>query len=90
MCSLDHSRVAVPDCKRGIAITWLTSLSQPHQIPLGSICKPTRGHEVKEGKLERRELMVGAWGSAEMMVLEWKVLRSESSRRERESRRNAI
>lgn len=33
MCGLDHGRVAVPNCKRGICIKWPTSPSQPHQMP---------------------------------------------------------
>lgn len=82
MCSLDHGRVAVPDCKRGITIMWPTSLSRTHQIPLTPSANPP-------GELERWELMVG-WGRTEMMILEWKVLRSESSRRKRGSHRNAI
>lgn len=75
MCSLDHDRMAVPDCKRATSITWQTPLSHPTRPPPPPFpsANPSRGDEVNEDKVERGELV---WmGGHRGDVLEWKVSR---------------
>lgn len=52
----------------------------PPDAPSAPSANPSRGDEVNEGKVERGELVMG-WGSTEMMILEWKVLRIQKEKR---------